>query len=66
MLTEVFTRSKWLIPAWAVAAGIFGILICSWPHLTLARLALLFAAYALGEGIVMDVVAELQPMLGQC
>lgn len=50
MLAEVFTRSRWLLLFRGLVAGIFGILVLSWPRPTLATLALLFGVYTLVEG----------------
>ena len=60
MLAEVFTRSRWLLLFRGVAAGTFGILVLSWPHLTLATLALLFGVYTLVEGTSTVIGARLK------
>ncbi len=59
MLAVAYHRSRWLAPARGVAAGALALLlIASWPHLSLARLALLFGAYALAEGSLLVVGAS--------
>jgi uncharacterized membrane protein HdeD (DUF308 family) len=62
MLAEVFNRSRWLAPSRGVAACVFGMLIVSWPQLTLARLAALFGAYALVEGVLTVSGAGYKPL----
>jgi uncharacterized membrane protein HdeD (DUF308 family) len=62
MHAEVFNRSRWLAPSRGVAAGAFGMLIVSWPHLSLARLAALFGAYALVEGALTVIGAGYKPL----
>jgi uncharacterized membrane protein HdeD (DUF308 family) len=49
-MTDVLTRSWWLLALRGIAAIIFGIVAWAWPGLTLAALVIVFGAYALVDG----------------
>lgn len=51
MLVQNFTTNWWLVALRGAAAVIFGILALLLPGLTLAALVLLFAAYAIVDGV---------------
>jgi len=50
-LPNLLGRAWWLVLLRALAAIVFGVAALLWPHLTLVTLALLYALFALGDGV---------------
>jgi uncharacterized membrane protein HdeD (DUF308 family) len=50
--SELFTGRGWVVLLRGLTAVAFGVLAFAWPHMTLARLVLLFGLYALVHGIL--------------
>jgi len=50
-VAHLLARTWWLVLARGVAAILFGALALLWPHLTLLILVILYAVYALGDGV---------------
>ena len=53
----MFLGRWWTVVLRGVAAVAFGVLMFAWPHLTVAKLVLLFGIYALTHGIVSLIAA---------
>lgn len=51
-MVTVFDRHWWILALRGLVALLFGIGIVAWPAVTLAALVPLFAAYALGDGLL--------------
>jgi uncharacterized membrane protein HdeD (DUF308 family) len=51
-MLDRMSRDWWIIALQGVAAIVFGILALAWPGITLLALVLLFAAYALVDGVL--------------
>jgi len=60
MFSEL-TQNWWVLAIRGVAAIIFGILAFMWPGITLFSLVILFAAYAIADGIFAIVAAVRGP-----
>jgi uncharacterized membrane protein HdeD (DUF308 family) len=52
-MLQVLARNWWLFAVRGIAAILFGILAIAWPNITILVLVILFAAYALVDGVSM-------------
>ncbi len=50
-VAHLLARTWWLVLARGLAAIVFGALALLWPHLTLVVLVILYAVYALSDGV---------------
>lgn len=50
-MTSALLRHWWMLALRGVLAGSFGLVVLSWPDLTLGQFVVLFAAYALADGL---------------
>jgi uncharacterized membrane protein HdeD (DUF308 family) len=50
---QVLARNWWLVAIRGIAAIVFGILAIAWPNITILVLVVLFASYALVDGVSM-------------
>jgi uncharacterized membrane protein HdeD (DUF308 family) len=56
-MLAILARNWWTLAIRGVAAILFGIVVFSWPEITLTALVLLFGAYALVDGVITAIAA---------